>query len=55
VPAAAARHGKIAGILAASPAMANECIERGYTLVGSGTDATMLWETARRVRAEIDA
>jgi 4-hydroxy-2-oxoheptanedioate aldolase len=55
VPAAAARHGKIAGILAASPAMANECIERGYRLVGSGTDATMLWEAARRVRAEINA
>jgi 2-keto-3-deoxy-L-rhamnonate aldolase RhmA len=55
VPAAAKRHGKIAGILAGSPAMANECIERGYTLVGSGTDATMLWEAARRVRAEIKA
>jgi len=33
VPAAAARAGKIPGILANSPAMANECIARGYTLV----------------------
>jgi len=55
VPAAAARYGKIAGILAATPAMANECIARGYTLVGCGTDATMLWEAARRVRREITA
>jgi 4-hydroxy-2-oxoheptanedioate aldolase len=53
VPAAAARHGKIAGILANSPAMANECIARGYVLVGCGSDTTTLWEAARRQRAEI--
>ena len=55
VPAAAARHGKIAGILATSPAMANECIARGYVLVGCGSDTTTLWEAARRQRAEIKA
>jgi 4-hydroxy-2-oxoheptanedioate aldolase len=53
VPAAAARHGKIPGILAGSPAMAKECIARGYRLVGCGSDATMLWDAARRIRAEI--
>jgi len=55
VVAAAARHGKIAGILAASPAMANECIARGYVLVGCSTDAATLWEAARRQRAGINA
>jgi 4-hydroxy-2-oxoheptanedioate aldolase len=54
VPAAAKRHGKIPGILAGNPAMANECIARGYTLVGCGTDATILWEAARKQRAEIN-
>jgi 2-keto-3-deoxy-L-rhamnonate aldolase RhmA len=53
VPAIARKHGKFAGILAASTAMANECFELGYTLVGVGNDATILGAAARRVRGEL--
>ena len=55
VPRLARKHGKIAGILAASTAMANECIALGYTLVGVGSDITILWSAARRTRAEVNA
>jgi 4-hydroxy-2-oxoheptanedioate aldolase len=53
VPVIAAKHGKIAGIQAASAAMANECIDLGYTLVGVGSDATLLASAARSTRSEI--
>jgi 2-keto-3-deoxy-L-rhamnonate aldolase RhmA len=55
VPQVARKHGKIPGIQAVSPAMANECIALGYTLVGVGADAGFLWATARRVRSEVNA
>jgi 4-hydroxy-2-oxoheptanedioate aldolase len=53
VPVVAKKHDKIPGILAGSPAMAKECIALGYTLVGCGTDTGMLWDAARKTRAEI--
>jgi 2-keto-3-deoxy-L-rhamnonate aldolase RhmA len=55
VPQVARKYGKIPGIQAISPAMANECIALGYTLVGVGADAGFLWATARRVRSEVNA
>jgi 4-hydroxy-2-oxoheptanedioate aldolase len=54
VPKVARKHGKFAGIQVISPAMANECIALGYTLVGVGADAAFLWSAARRVRAEVN-
>lgn len=54
VPAIARKHGKFAGILAASTAMANECMELGYSLVGVGNDATILAAAARRTRGELE-
>lgn len=53
VPAIARKHGKFAGILAATTAMANECIELGYSLVGVANDAVMLSAAARRTRGEL--
>ena len=38
LPAVARKHGKIPGIQVISPAMANECIALGYTLVGIGAE-----------------
>jgi 4-hydroxy-2-oxoheptanedioate aldolase len=53
VPGIARAHGKIAGIQAASAAMARTCIELGYTLVSVGSEATLLADAARRLRAEL--
>jgi 4-hydroxy-2-oxoheptanedioate aldolase len=55
IPKVARKHGKIAGIQANNPAMANACIELGYTLVGVGADAGFLWAAARKTRAEVNA
>jgi len=55
VPKAARKHGKIPGILASSTAMANECIERGYTLVGVSSDASFLSNAAKKARSEVNA
>jgi 4-hydroxy-2-oxoheptanedioate aldolase len=42
VLAAAARHGKAAGILAANAALATRYVERGFRFVAIGSDSTML-------------
>jgi 2-keto-3-deoxy-L-rhamnonate aldolase RhmA len=55
VPKAARAHGKIPGILASSSAMANECIERGYTLVGVSSDTSLLIAAAKKIRSEVSA
>jgi 4-hydroxy-2-oxoheptanedioate aldolase len=55
IPAAARKRGKIPGIQVISPAMANECIALGYTLVGVGADTAFLWAAARRIRSEVTA
>jgi 4-hydroxy-2-oxoheptanedioate aldolase len=54
VPRTAKRCGKIPGILASSAAMARECIDLGYTLVGIGSDATLLWNAAKRERGLVE-
>lgn len=48
VPVIARHHGKIPGILAATPEMAKQCVAFGYTLVGVGSDTSMLVDAARR-------
>ena len=52
VPIVAKRHGKIPGILAASPEMAKQCVALGYTLVGVGSDTGMLAGAAKRFHDE---
>ena len=53
LPAVARKHGKIPGIQIFSPAMANEVIALGYTLVAIGSDAGFLREMATTVRAQV--
>jgi 4-hydroxy-2-oxoheptanedioate aldolase len=55
VPRVARKHGKMAGIQAASTAMAVECIGLGYTLVSVGSEATLLAAAAKRMRADLAA
>lgn len=55
VPKVARAHSKIPGILASSSAMANECIERGYTLVGVSSDTSLLIAASKKVRSEVNA
>jgi 4-hydroxy-2-oxoheptanedioate aldolase len=55
VPGVARKHGKIAGIQAATTAMAAECIGMGYTLVSVGSEATLLAAAARQMRGELAA
>lgn len=49
----ARRFGKIAGLQASSAAIANDCIARGYTVVGVTTDTNLLAGAARRERAAL--
>jgi 4-hydroxy-2-oxoheptanedioate aldolase len=53
VPARAREHGKIPGIQAADPAMANECVALGFTVIGVGGDASLLHAAARRTRQAV--
>jgi 4-hydroxy-2-oxoheptanedioate aldolase len=53
VPAIARKHGKIPGIQAGDAAMANECMELGFTLIGVGGDVNLLYAAARKLRAEV--
>jgi 4-hydroxy-2-oxoheptanedioate aldolase len=53
VPEVARRFGKSAGLQAASAAIANDCIARGYSVVGVTSDTTLLLNAARRERAAL--
>lgn len=53
VPRVARAHGKAPGILANSAAMANECIELGYTVVGVSADTSYLAAAAKRELAAV--
>jgi len=53
VPEVARAFGKAAGFQASTAAVANDCIARGYTVVGVTTDVTMLAKTARAERAAL--
>jgi 4-hydroxy-2-oxoheptanedioate aldolase len=53
VVAVARAAGKSAGFQATSAAIANDCIARGYTVVGVTTDVTMLARAARAERTAL--